>query len=227
MNSGYDRTKRVIDIIIAATMLILALPLCLVLVVILKLTGDREVFYTQPRVGYRNQPFRIIKFCSMQKGSEQFGSVTVRGDPRVLPIGRVLRATKLNELPQLINVLLGEMSIVGPRPLVDEGFRMYPKDVQERIYASTKPGLTGIGSVVFRNEEDFLAASTKDSERAYREDIMPLKGSLELWYVERKSIGLDLGIILATATLIVLPSNRCFRRLLPDLPDRWQKVDLP
>ena len=225
MNSGYDRTKRVIDIIIAATMLILSLPLCLILVVILKLTGEREVFYTQPRVGYRNQPFRIIKFCSMQKGSEQFGSVTVKGDPRVLPIGRVLRATKLNELPQLINVLLGEMSIVGPRPLVDEGFRMYPKDVQAKIFVETRPGVTGIGSVIFRNEEDVLAKSRKDVYHTYLEDIMPLKGSLELWYGARNSIGLDVRIILITAIRVILPHSKVYRKLLPDLPEKWRELD--
>ena len=226
MTSRYDRTKRTIDIVIAATMLLLSLPLCLIVMIILKLTGDHKIFYTQDRIGYRNQPFRIIKFCSMREGSDQLGSVTRRGDPRVLPVGRVLRATKLNELPQLINVLAGHMSIVGPRPLVDEGFRMYPMDAQLGIFASTKPGLTGMGSVVFRNEEELLAESPTDDNRAYREDIMPLKAQLELWYVRSKTTRLDTAIILATATLIVFPHNKLFMRLIPSLPDSLRKVGL-
>ena len=224
MNSRYDRTKRILDIVTAATMLLLTLPVCLVVIIVLKFTGDHTIFYTQDRIGYRNRSFRIIKFCSMRKGSERLGSVTVRGDPRVLPVGRVLRATKLNELPQLINVLVGDMSIVGPRPLVDEGFRMYPVEAQERIFASTKPGLTGIGSVVFRNEEELIAASKTDQDRAYREHIMPLKAQLELWYVGRKSTRLDIGVMLATATLIVLPHNKFFMRLLPGLPDSLREI---
>ena len=177
MNRRYDLIKRVIDIAVAVPALILLLPLFLIVAIMLKMTGDHEVIYTQYRIGYRNRPFRIFKFASMRKGSDKLGSVTFRGDPRVLPIGRVLRATKINELPQLINVLLGDMSIVGPRPLVDEGFRMYSEDVQDRIYAHTKPGLTGLASVIFRNEEALLSDSRKDVYRTYREDIMPLKGS--------------------------------------------------
>lgn len=221
MNSRYERAKRVIDLLTATTMLLLALPLCLVVMVLLKFTGDHKVFYTQDRIGYGNRPFRIIKFCSMREGSDKQGSVTVRGDPRVLPVGRVLRATKVNELPQLINVLLGDMSIVGPRPLVEEGFRMYPQEVQDKILADTKPGITGLGSVIFRNEEDILAESQKDVHRTYLDDIMPTKGSLELWYGTRKSTWLDLRIILTTAIRVIVPRSKPHRNLLRDLPAQW------
>ncbi len=225
MNSRYDLIKRVIDIAVAVSALILLLPLFLIVAIMLKMTGDHEVIYTQYRIGYRNRPFRIFKFTSMRKGSDELGSVTFQGDPRVLPIGRVLRATKINELPQLINVLLGDMSIVGPRPLVDEGFRMYPEDVQEQIYAHTKPGITGLASVIFRNEEALLSDSQNDVYRTYREDIMPLKGSLELWYGERKNIGLDLRIILITAARVIFPQSRLHRTLLPELPPGWRELD--
>ena len=223
MTNRYNHMKRVIDLTIAIMMLILSFPLCVIVVVILKITGDREVFYTQERVGYRSRRFRIIKFCSMRKGSEALGSLTVKGDPRVLPMGRLLRATKLNELPQLINVLRGDMSIVGPRPLVDDGFQMYPKEVQDRIYGSARPGLTGVGSVVFRNEEELLA-SANDPIRAYREDLMPVKAALEVWYADQKSIRLDIAIMLATATLIVARNNNLFLRLVPDLADRVRNL---
>ena len=225
MNCRYDLAKRVIDIAVAVPALLLLLPLFLIVAIILRVTGDHEVIYTQFRIGYRNKPFRIFKFSSMRKGSDKLGSVTFQGDPRVLPIGRVLRATKINELPQLINVLLGDMSIVGPRPLVDEGFRMYPEDVQEQIYAHTKPGITGLASIIFRNEEALLSDSQKDAYRTYREDIMPLKGSLELWYGERKSIGLDLRVILITAARVIFPNSRLHRTLLPELPAAWRELD--
>ena len=211
MKSRYDRAKRFLDFLTAATMLILALPLCLVVILVLKCTGDHKVFYTQDRIGFGNRPFRIIKFCSMREGSDRQGSITVRGDPRVMPVGRVLRATKVNELPQLINVLLGDMSIVGPRPLVEEGFLMFPKEVQDKILADTKPGITGLGSLIFRNEEDILAESRKDVYRTYVEDIMPTKGSMELWYRTHKSLSLDLRIILTTAIRVILPRSRPHR----------------
>lgn len=218
MKSRYDRTKRIIDFVTAAAMILLTLPLCLFVTVVLRFTGDHKVFYTQDRIGYRNRPFRIIKFCSMREGSDSQGSVTVRGDPRVLPVGRLLRATKVNELPQLINVLRGDMSIVGPRPLVEEGFRMYPQQVRDKIFADTRPGITGLGSVIFRNEEDLLAESQKDPYSTYLEDIMPTKGRLELWYGTRKSTGLDLRIILTTAIRVIVPSSRPHQKLLRDLP---------
>ena len=211
MKSRYDRSKRVLDFLAAAAMLLLAVPLCLIVMVVLKCTGDHKMFYTQDRIGYGNRQFRIIKFCSMREGSDTQGSVTVR----------VLRATKVNELPQLINVLLGDMSIVGPRPLVEEGFRMYPKQVQDKILADTKPGITGLGSVIFRNEEEILAESQKDVYRTYLEDIMPTKGSLELWYGTRKSTWLDLRIILTTAIRVIVPRSRPHRKLLRDLPAPW------
>ena len=224
MKSRYDCAKRVLDFLTATTMLLLSLPLSLVVMAVLKCTGDHKVFYTQDRIGYRNRPFRIIKFCSMREGSDKQGSVTVRGDPRVMPVGRLLRATKVNELPQLINVLLGDMSIVGPRPLVEEGFRMFPKEVQDEILADTKPGITGLGSVIFRNEEDILAESQKEVYRTYLEDIMPTKGSMELWYGRHKSIGLDLRIILTTAIRVIVPSSRPHRKLLRDLPPLWRDL---
>lgn len=221
MTSWYNFSKRIFDFLTAAAMLLLSLPLCLVVMVVLKCTGDHKVFFTQDRIGYRNRTFRIIKFCSMREGSDRQGTVTVRGDPRVLPVGRVLRVTKVNELPQLINVLLGDMSIVGPRPLVEEGFRMYPKEVQGKILADTKPGITGLGSLIFRNEEEILAESQKDVYRTYLEDIMPTKGSLELWYGARKSTWLDFRIILTTAIRVIVPHSRPHQILLRDLPEPW------
>ncbi len=145
------------------------------------------------------------------------GTITTRNDPRVLPVGRFLRKTKLNELPQLLNVLKGDMSIVGPRPQTEECYAFFPEPDRERIYLA-KPGLTGLGSVVFRNEEELLARSPKGYQRAYREDVMPHKQALELWYLEHRSFSIDLQIILLTAIALLRPDNDLPNRLFKDLP---------
>ena len=213
------------DVALAVVLMVLSLPVCLLSAVMLKATGDSEVFYTQYRIGLRNRPFKIIKFTTMRRGSEQLGSVTIRGDQRVTSLGRILRLTKINELPQLVNVLIGDMSVVGPRPLVEEGFRMYPDSVQAKIFAHARPGLTGLGSLIFRDEEGYLAASAKNTYRAYQEDIMPLKGALEVWYVEHRSVNLDLKIIVLTALRVLFPRNTLHRRLLRELPERWRNLE--
>ena len=154
----YLMFKRIMDFLVAATVLFLISPLFLIAAVILKLTGEHEVFYWQERIGYKNRSFYIYKFATMVKDAPNMkgGTITLRNDPRVTRVGRVLRMTKLNELPQLINILRGDMSIVGPRPMLPKGFKKYPEHVQLEIY-NVRPGLTGIGSVVFRDEEKIVS----------------------------------------------------------------------
>jgi lipopolysaccharide/colanic/teichoic acid biosynthesis glycosyltransferase len=162
----YHFTKRLLDVTLAsATLTALAAPL-LGVAAALRLTGEGKVLFRQPRVGYRNEPFDLLKFVTMRTDSEKSGTITVRGDPRILPVGRMLRKTKINELPQLLNVIKGDMSLVGPRPLTDEAFDLYPPEYKDLVYRS-KPGLTGIGSVVFRDEEGILAESTKERMQCY------------------------------------------------------------
>ena len=192
MSLGYLLLKRGADIVLSGLAIVVLSPVLLVTAIILKATGEHLVLYRQRRVGKNYVPFDIYKFVTMRADSPRFGTITARNDPRVLPVGKVLRKTKSNELPQLFNILFGHMSIGGPRPLTPTEVDKYPEDVQPVVYRDNQPGLTGMGSLFFRDEEDLLGATGKDADRAYREDIMPIKGALEVWYRERE-IELDRG----------------------------------
>lgn len=215
--------KRLFDIIVALTALsFLALPFLFVIIV-LKLTGEHNVWYFQDRVGYQGKYFKVFKFVTMRVGSEFKGNkdITVRDDPRVLPFGKVLRMTKLNELPQILNVLKGDMSLVGWRPLVPRGFGDYSDEVKEKI-VQCKPGITGIGSIVFRDEEAIITEAGergKDLIACYKEDILPHKGAVEIWYGNHQGMSLDLKIIFLTAWAILSPGGGGYRAWFPDLPE--------
>ena len=213
--------KRGFDLIVSGLALaVLAVPLLLVMLV-LRMTGEGEVIFKQQRVGQFGKHFGVFKFATMRKDSESTGTrdITLRDDPRVLPVGRFLRKTKINELPQLVNVLRGEMSLVGWRPLMPVSFSYYPADVQRRIVANP-PGLTGIGSLVFRDEEAITERSEAPPEIVYREEIFPYKGELELWYAENRSLWLDLKILVATAFAVVLPGSSFYLSWFRNLPLR-------
>jgi len=160
--------KRFIDILIASIALVILSPILLPVILILSITGEKEVFYFQKRIGYLNKPFDIYKFATMLRNSPNMGTgeITLRNDPRVTSFGKFLRISKINELPQIINVLKGDMSIVGPRPLMKVSFDLYSDEVKEKIYLS-KPGMTGIGSIVFRDEEK-LVSESNDPQHVYR-----------------------------------------------------------
>lgn len=211
--------SRLFDVVVAAVLLVLVLPLSLPIMAVLAVTGEGEVFYAQKRIGLGGRRFMLLKFATMLKDSPNLGTgtVTVAGDPRVLPVGRLLRKTKLNELPQLWNVLRGDMGLVGPRPLAEQDFAYYPPEVQEKI-VRVRPGLTGIGSVVFRDEEALLAKSELPPIEAYRHEVAPYKGRLECWYVDHRSPWLDVKLLVLTVIAVLSPGNRSFERWLPDLP---------
>ena len=217
--SAYRCAKRTLDILVSAAALLFLLPLFIPLMIILRLTGEGEIFYGQERVGCQGRKFKLIKFATMLKNSPNIGTrtITTKNDPRVLPCGGFLRKTKINELPQLINVLKGDMSLVGPRPLTAEVFSLYSDEVQ-KVVIRNQPGLTGIGSVVFRNEEKMLANCGKPVHDFVRTEIAPLKGALEMWYDRKKSMSVDLGIIFLTALAIVKPGSELHYRWFPDLP---------
>lgn len=145
------------------------------------------------------------------------GEITLRNDPRVTRVGRFLRSTKINELPQIINVLKGEMSIVGPRPLMEVSYKLYSEEQGKAIYQS-KPGITGIGSLVFRDEEKLLSEAA-DPRQAYN-TIYPYKAELELWYKNNASFQLDIKIILLTAWTILFPQNESLGSIFKNLPTR-------
>ena len=210
--------QRFLDIVFSGIALLVLSPLLLPVVLILRLTGEGEVFFRQDRIGLHGKPFGLLKFATMLKNSPNVGTgtVTVKDDPRVLPFGRFLRKTKLNELPQLLNIFMGDMSIIGPRPQTRRCFDAFPPASQAEI-VKVRPGLSGIGSIVFRNEEELMHASA-EPERFYDEVIMPYKGRLEEWYVANQGLRTYLASILATAWVVVFSESRMVWALFPDLP---------
>ena len=211
--------KRIIDLFIATIALILLSPILIPSILILLVTGEREVFYFQKRMGYKNRLFDIWKFATMVKNSPNIGTgeITLRNDPRVTPFGKILRMTKVNELPQIFNVFKGDMSIVGPRPLMEVSFKLYPDEVQKLIY-NCKPGMTGIGSLIFRDEEKIVSEAA--DPKAMYAAIYPYKGALELWYQKHASLYTDLMIIFLTCWSIISPSSKLVYSVFKDLPPR-------
>lgn len=174
--------KRSFDILMSLIAILCLSWLLIPIIIILLCTGEHEVFYRQQRVGRGGKLFGVLKFATMLKNSEKIGTglVTTRNDPRVLPFGKFLRKTKLNELPQLFNILGGSMSVVGPRPMVQSGYNAYSEEAQ-KCYNQMTPGLSGIGSIVFRDEEYYISKA-KDPKAFHLQCIQPFKGSLEVWY---------------------------------------------
>ena len=210
--------QRFFDILFSGLALLVLSPLLLPIMLLLRLTGEGEVFYVQERLGRGGRPFGLYKFATMLKNSPNLGTgtVTVKGDPRVLPVGRLLRKTKLNELPQLLNILKGDMSIIGPRPQTRRCFDAFPASSQAEII-KVRPGLSGVGSIVFRDEEELMHAS-QEPERFYDEIIMPYKGRLEEWYVAKQGIVTYLACILITAWVVIFPRSAVVWRVFPRLP---------
>jgi len=213
--------KRIIDFILALVALIILLPILIPVVIGLLLTGEHYVFYFQKRIGYKNKSFDIWKFATMLKASPSLagGLHTTKKDPRLMPMGGFLRKTKINELPQVINILKGDMSIIGPRPLVDKTFDPYPDHIKANIY-NVKPGLTGIGSIVFRDEERLLSETSMPAPEFYAKHISPYKGELELWYQKNLSFYTDFLLIFLTAWAIIAPKNDLVYSVFNDLPAR-------
>jgi len=214
------------DIILSALGLILLIPIFVPVMIILRFTGEREVFYLQERMGLNNKVFYIYKFATMVKDSPNLGSktVTLRNDPRVTRVGKILRLTKINELPQILNVLKGEMTLVGPRPLIVRSFYKYSSEVQKIIYKN-KPGITGIGSLIFRDEEKLVSVYKEvypeiDSMDYYKQYIYPYKGQLEQWYFNNVSFWVDLKILFLTFYSIVNSKNERVYKWFKSLPEK-------
>ena len=219
----YKVSKRIFDFSASCIACIILAPILLPIIILLRLTSEGEVFYLQERIGLKKKPFRIFKFATMLKGSVKMkgGIITLKNDPRVTFMGTFLRKSKINELPQLINIIKGDMSIVGPRPVMKVSFESYPSQIQEVIY-NVKPGLTGIGSIIFRDEEELITNIKKnggDIWEFYKDKIYPFKGELEMWYQNNKSFFLDLKLIFITAWVIFYPDTKIYNKL-KGLPKR-------
>ena len=220
----YHISKRIFDIISSTIVIFIISPILLPIIVLLRLTSEGEVFYLQKRMGYKNKTFMIFKFATMLKNSSKMkgGYITVKNDPRLTYMGDFLRRTKINEVPQLLNIIYGHMSVVGPRPVMPISFEAYPVEVKKIIYDS-KPGLTGIGSIVFRDEEKLITDHKNnggDIENYYKNVIYPFKGKLEIWYKNNSSIHVDFILIILTIWVILFPESRIYEKILTDLPKR-------
>lgn len=220
----YLITKRVFDIFISAICILVISPILIPIIISLKLTAEGYVFYYQERVGFKNKKFKIIKFATMLKNSSKMknGFITVKNDPRITFMGKYLRKSKINELPQLFNIFLGHMSFIGPRPVMSVSFNSYPKNIKKIIY-DVKPGLSGIGSIIFRDEEKIISEVKNnggDILDFYKNSIYPLKGDLELWYQKNKSITLDIKLIFLTIWVVLFPASKLYEKWFNDLPKR-------
>ncbi len=217
----YQIIKRFFDIVFSLVAIVLLLPVFIPVILLLLLTGEHEVFYKQDRVGYKNRIFKILKFATMLKNSPNMGDgdITKRGDPRITAVGKLLRQSKLNELPQVFNIFLGDMSFVGPRPLMKVGFDRYSDEMKSKVY-NAQPGLTGIGSIVFRDEELIITQSNLPPHECYRDIILPYKGALEVWYKQHQNFFTDFMILFLTAWYIVFPKSNMVYKVFPSLPKR-------
>lgn len=213
--------KRFFDIVLSFIALVVLSPILIPVVIGLLLTGEHYVFYFQKRIGYKNKHFDIWKFATMLKASPSLpgGIHTSSNDPRLMPLGGFLRKTKINEIPQLVNILIGDMSVVGPRPLVDKAFNPYPAHIKANIY-NVKPGLTGIGSIVFRDEERLMTETKFDRNEFYAGQILPYKGELELWYQRHLTLYTDVMLVFLTAWVILFPKSELVYRVFRDLPEK-------
>lgn len=219
--------QRFFDVLFSGLALLVISPLLVIIVILLRFTGEGEIFFLQERVGLNGKLFKLYKFATMIKNSPHIGTgtVTMKGDPRVLPVGKFLRKTKINELPQLLNIFLGEMSIVGPRPQALRCFNVFPIDLR-LIITKVKPGLSGIGPIIFRDEENILADHTGSVE-FYDNVIAPYKAKIEAWYVERQTMVTYFQVILVTVWIVLSPSSKIAWHVfkgLPMPPDNLKKL---
>lgn len=200
--SPEDVARRVFDTAVAGLGLVISSPVLLVAAVAIRLDSPGPVIFRQKRVGLNGAPFEILKFRTMRVDAERVGAqLTVGADPRITKVGAFLRAWKIDELPQLANVVKGEMALVGPRPEVPRYVELYTPE--QRRVLSVRPGITDPASIEFRNESELMAGQA-DPERYYREVIMPRKVQLNLDYLTRRSLAADLGVLFATLKAVLL-----------------------
>jgi lipopolysaccharide/colanic/teichoic acid biosynthesis glycosyltransferase len=193
--------KRLFDILAAGIGFVLLLPVLLPAAILVKLTSRGPALFRQERMGRGGRPFFILKFRTMVADAPRLGSqITAGADPRITKIGKILRKTKIDELPQLINVLRGEMSLVGPRPEVRKYVEMFAADYEEIL--RVRPGITDLASIKYRDEAAVLGAAS-DPDRAYVEVVLPEKIRLAKEYVRRQSFFLDIRIIFGTIFSVI------------------------
>ena len=209
---------RFFDILFSGIAIVIFFPFMLPIIIALKLTGEHDIFYKQIRVGKGGKDFGLLKFATMLRDSPNLpgGLYTSKNDPRMLPMGKFLRKTKINELPQLINIFIGQMSIIGYRPTVRQHYEAYPEQFRSKL-VNSRPGLSGIGSIVFRNEEEILQQFT-DKKSFHQNVINPYKAELEAWYTEHQNIYTYFKLIFMTVDAVLRPDSKKWRTAFKDLP---------
>lgn len=209
---------RFFDILFSGLAIIILLPFMIPIMIGLKLTGEHDIFYKQTRIGKDGKPFGVLKFATMLRNSPNMagGVLTQKNDPRILPMGKFLRKTKINELPQLVNIFIGQMSVIGPRPQAKAHYDLYSDEVKAAI-DTVAPGLSGLGSVAFRDEEDLLNA-VSDRDKFHDTVIAPYKGALEVWFVQHRSVAVYFKLIWLTVLAVLKPSSKAWRKAFKDLP---------
>ena len=209
---------RAMDVLLSAFALLTLSPLFLILGMLLYFSGEGRVLYFQDRIGIGEKKIRLIKFVTMLSDSPDMGAgeLTLPHDSRVLRIGSILRKTKLNELPQLINILKGDLSLIGPRPQTQKFYLCYQEE-DRALISLVRPGLSGVGSILFRNEENLLA-NVHDPIAFDKEIIMPYKGAVEGWYVAHQSLSLYFELIFISILVVLFPSGGFHRRIMSRLP---------
>lgn len=223
----YKYIKRLIDIGLSLIAMILFMPFFIPIAIGLKLTGEGYIWYRQDRIGLLNKKFKIWKFATMLKASPGLGtgSITVKNDWRLTPMGGFLRKTKINEIPQIINVFLGEMSIVGPRPQMEVDFLKYSEEIRDSI-TNVKPGITGLAAIVFRDEEQFYDGITEDPHTFCTRVISPYKGALEVWYQKNMKFSTDVLIVFLTGWVIFSPKSNLQFKLFRNLPEKPAELSI-
>lgn len=211
--------ERFFDIIFSGLAILFFSPLFVLIFLLLKTSGEREVLFLQERIGRNGQIFKLFKFATMLKDSPNIGTgtLTIKDDPRVLPVGKFLRKTKINELPQLFNIFFGDMSVIGPRPLTSQAFHSYSLNTQENV-KKVRPGLSGVGSIIFRREEDIMHGASASVD-FYKNVIAPYKGSLENWFVANKGLNIYFLAIFITLWSLLIPTTEMAWKIFKDLPE--------
>ncbi len=210
---------RGLDLLFSLVALTTFSPLLVMVAIALRFSGEGEVFYRQIRIGKGGREFRLLKFATMMKNSPAMGSgeLTLPNDPRVLPLGRILRKTKLNEMPQLLNIVAGDLSVIGPRPQTRRYYDCYA--AADRAWIDTiRPGLSGAGSILFRDEEALLA-TVADPVTFDDQVITPYKGQVEHWFAVNQSVSLYLELIITTVLVVLWPSSGLHQGLLRRVPE--------
>ena len=218
--------ERFFDILFSGLALLVLCPVLFIIAIILKFSGEGEVFFLQERIGKDGKLFKLFKFATMLKDSPNLGTgtVTIRDDPRVLPVGKFLRKTKINELPQLLNIFFGDMSVIGPRPLTAQTFSSY-SDATQFVIGQVRPGLSGVGSIIFRQEEDIMHGATASVD-FYQNTIAPYKGALEEWFVANKGLYIYFMAIFTTVWAIVFSNTKVPWVVFKGLPEPPEDLKL-